>query len=207
MASQMSQCQEKRLSELILNQIIQFKWITMGKSTVGKTSLVQRFIQNQFNAFNPTTIGAHITTKTIHINGKTIKIECNFSYFTGTSFVLIFYFSTLVFASIFCWHSLGHGGWRTVLIWNKFTTPIEKCKCLAIEYDKFILISFQSLVPLYFRGAHAAFIVYDIRCSTSFHMAKMSVEKLRKEVSITFNSWNDPVIHNEILTLNHIFLD
>lgn len=68
-------------NELKLNQMIRFKWITLGKATVGKTSLVTRFMQNQFNERIPTTIGAHFSSKTISMNGKSIKIESKFYLF------------------------------------------------------------------------------------------------------------------------------
>lgn len=65
-------------NELNLNQMIRFKWILLGKSTVGKTSLVTRFAQNQFAECIPATIGAHFISKTICMNGKTVKIESKF---------------------------------------------------------------------------------------------------------------------------------
>lgn len=59
---------------------------------------------------------------------------------------------------------------------------------------------------MYYRGAHAAFIVYDIRCWISFQIAKMSVEKLRKEVNVAINLTNDSIIYYEISILNQFCL-
>lgn len=86
------QIRAQRPNELKLNQIIRFKWITLGKSTVGKTSLVTRFIQNQFNECISTTIGAHFTSRTICMNGKTIKLESKFYSYASIRFVFIFIF-------------------------------------------------------------------------------------------------------------------
>lgn len=60
---------------------------------------------------------------------------------------------------------------------------------------------------MYYRGAQAAFVVYDIRCWISFQMAKASVEKLRHEVSISSILIDDSTeINNNALSLNQ-FLD
>lgn len=60
---------------------------------------------------------------------------------------------------------------------------------------------------MYYRGAHAAFVVYDIRCWASFHIAKSSVEKLRNEVSISIIFTNDSIkIHRFIQTLLNYLL-
>lgn len=46
----------------------------------------------------------------------------------------------------------------------------------------FILKRFRSLVPMYYRGAHGAIIVYDIQSRESFNCAKSWVQILRQEV-------------------------
>ncbi|OHT03785.1 Ras-related protein YPTC6 [Tritrichomonas foetus] len=51
------------------------KIILIGDSGVGKTNLLNQFVRNQFNPESKTTIGVEFATKTVQINGKTIKAQ------------------------------------------------------------------------------------------------------------------------------------
>lgn len=45
----------------------------IGDSGVGKTNLLSRFVDNTFNVDSKPTIGVEFATKTINLEGKTIK--------------------------------------------------------------------------------------------------------------------------------------
>jgi len=57
-------------------KLYQFKLVLLGESAVGKSSLVLRFVKNQFDDYRESTIGAAFLTQTISLNeSTTIKFE------------------------------------------------------------------------------------------------------------------------------------
>ncbi|KXN88924.1 Ras-related protein Rab-5A [Leucoagaricus sp. SymC.cos] len=54
----------------------QFKLVLLGESAVGKSSLVLRFVKDQFDDYRESTIGAAFLTQTVTINDQTtVKFE------------------------------------------------------------------------------------------------------------------------------------
>jgi len=51
------------------------KVVLLGDTGVGKSSLVLRFVTNNFKPFNESTIGASFMSKVILVNGKQIKYQ------------------------------------------------------------------------------------------------------------------------------------
>jgi len=100
------------------------KVVLLGDTGVGKSSLVLRFVQNNFKPFSESTIGASFMSKMIMVSGKPIKFQ----------------------------------------IWD--TAGQEK---------------YHSLAPMYYRGAAAAIIVYDITRLSTFKTLKSWVEELRSQ--------------------------
>ena len=105
-------------------QIFQFKLVLLGESSVGKSSLVLRFVKGQFLDFLDSTIGAAFLTQTVCLNDTTVKFE----------------------------------------IWD--TAGQER---------------YHSLAPMYYRGAQAAIVVYDITSQDSFVRAKNWVKELQRQ--------------------------
>lgn len=52
-----------------------FKLVIVGNSGVGKSSILLRFSDDQFNESYLTTIGVDFRFKTLKIDGKTIKLQ------------------------------------------------------------------------------------------------------------------------------------
>ena len=50
-----------------------FKIVLIGDSGVGKTNLLSRFTKNEFNMGCKPTIGVEFATKTVNVDGKSIK--------------------------------------------------------------------------------------------------------------------------------------
>jgi Ras-related protein Rab-5C len=104
----------------------QFKLVLLGESSVGKSSLVLRFVKGQFHEFQESTIGAAFLTQTIQIDDTTVKFE----------------------------------------IWD--TAGQER---------------YHSLAPMYYRGAQAAIVVYDISNKETFQKAQTWVKELQRQAS------------------------
>ena len=52
-----------------------FKVVLIGDSSVGKSNLLSRFSRNEFNLESESTIGVEFATRTIQVDGKTIKAQ------------------------------------------------------------------------------------------------------------------------------------
>ena len=104
----------------------QFKLVLLGESSVGKSSLVLRFVKGQFHEFQESTIGAAFLTQTVQIDDTTVKFE----------------------------------------IWD--TAGQER---------------YHSLAPMYYRGAQAAIVVYDISNKESFQKAQTWIKELQRQAN------------------------
>ena len=106
-------------------EIFKFRLVLLGESAVGKSSLVQQFVEGQFDEFQPSTIGAAFVSQTVSLEDRTVKFE----------------------------------------IWD--TAGQER---------------FHSVTPIYWRGAQAAIVVYDITNADTFERAKSWVKELQRQV-------------------------
>jgi small GTP-binding protein len=57
------------------DQDLSLKIVMIGDSGVGKTNLLARFTRDQFNSDSKSTIGVEFATKTLEIEGKTVKAQ------------------------------------------------------------------------------------------------------------------------------------
>eukprot|EP00771_Trimastix_marina_P001804 gnl/Trimastix_PCT/2905.p1 GENE.gnl/Trimastix_PCT/2905~~gnl/Trimastix_PCT/2905.p1 ORF type:complete len:196 (+),score=32.79 gnl/Trimastix_PCT/2905:16-603(+) len=107
-----------------MSQQFQFKVVLVGASSVGKSSLILRFVNNEFLDYIESTIGGVFVSRSIQLEECTVKLD----------------------------------------IWD--TAGQER-------YD--------SIVPMFYRGAPAGIIVYDITNYDSFTRAKDWVKRLQRE--------------------------
>ncbi|KAJ9472113.1 Ras-related protein Rab-5A [Diplonema papillatum] len=104
---------------------LSFKLVLLGESAVGKSSIVLRFVRQDFLEHQEATIGAAFLTQVVNLGDQqSIKFE----------------------------------------IWD--TAGQER---------------YKSLAPMYYRGAAAAVIVYDITNMDSFIRAKNWVQELQRQ--------------------------
>lgn len=61
----------------VVSRVPGYKLVLLGDASVGKTSLVGRFVTNQFNEAVETTVGAAFSTQSVSLaeSGKTVKFE------------------------------------------------------------------------------------------------------------------------------------
>lgn len=100
------------------------KVVLLGDTGVGKSSLVLRFITNEFKPYHESTIGASFMSKLIMVEGSPIKFQ----------------------------------------IWD--TAGQEK---------------YHSLAPMYYKGAAAAIVVYDITNEKTFRTLQDWVAELKAQ--------------------------
>jgi len=59
-----------------MSKQLQFKLVLLGESAVGKSSLVLRFVKDQFDDYRESTIGAAFLTQTVQLeDGTSVKFE------------------------------------------------------------------------------------------------------------------------------------
>ena len=101
-----------------------FKVVLLGNAGVGKSCIVLRFVRDEYNEGQETTIGAAFLTKNLFLEDCNVKVEL--------------------------WDTAGQERYR-------------------------------SLAPMYYRGAQAAIVVYDVTSRDSFDGAKTWVNELRRK--------------------------
>ena len=99
------------------------KIVILGESATGKSSIASRFVNDKFEDYSESTIGAAFLTKSIIINDTNVKFE----------------------------------------IWD--TAGQER---------------YNSLAPMYYRGASAALVIFDITNISTYHRAIRWVDELKK---------------------------
>ena len=103
-------------------RLAQFKLVLLGEMAVGKSSLVLRFVKEQFDQCQLPTVGGAFLTRTVCLDYTTVKYE----------------------------------------IWD--TAGQER---------------YHAIAPMYYRGAQAAIVVYDITDANSLARAKAWVRELQ----------------------------
>ena len=58
-----------------------YKIVLIGDSGVGKSSLLSRFTRNEFDIESKSTIGVEFATRSIQVDGKTIKAQVCLGHF------------------------------------------------------------------------------------------------------------------------------
>jgi len=103
---------------------VSYKLVLLGDTSVGKSSVVGRFVKNEFLEYQQPTIGAAFLTQTVDLGTHVCKFE----------------------------------------IWD--TAGQER---------------YRSLAPMYYRGAGAACVVYDITNKLTFAGAKKWIQELQNQ--------------------------
>jgi small GTP-binding protein len=164
-----------------------FKLVLLGNSGVGKSSLVLRFVKNEFIVGMETTIGAAFLTKTLALEDCSVKLEVR---------------RPCAPAALRCWASLlppreAWGGGAAAPGCPPFpslpflTAPpphtphcaphLSFLSCHPKIWDTAGQERYRSLAPMYYRGAQAAIVVFDVTSQGSFEGAKSWVKELQRK--------------------------
>lgn len=144
-------------------RIHHFKLVLLGDTAVGKSCLVVRFVRDEFFEFQEPTIGAAFLTQTVALDDTTIKFEI--------------------------WYVIYLSSWNFLPWVNVECTPLTTISCFLCWCLLFKLLNnrdtagqerYRSLAPMYYRGAAAAIVVYDITNPDSFTGAKSWVKELQR---------------------------
>lgn len=65
----------KIFTYLLLSLFLNITVVLIGDSGVGKSNLLSRFTRNEFNLESKSTIGVEFATRSIQVDGKTIKAQ------------------------------------------------------------------------------------------------------------------------------------
>nr|GEU77774.1 Ras-related protein RHN1 isoform X1 [Tanacetum cinerariifolium] len=166
--------------------ILKTKKVVLGDMGTGKTSMVFRFIKGQFYDYQESTIGASFSTEVVSIDKTTVKFDI-WDTVTGK----VQWVTTVVFGD------MGTGKTSMVLRFIKgqfydyqestigasFSTEVASIGKTTVKFDIWDTAGqerYHSLAPMYYRGAAAAVVVYDITKMVSFERTKKWIEELKR---------------------------
>lgn len=96
-----------------------FKFVVVGDSSVGKSKLIWRYINDEFSISSHTTVGVELATKVVQVDGRRVKVQIwdtagqekyrslTSNYYRGAIGVMLVYdiSSASTFANILNWHA------------------------------------------------------------------------------------------------------
>ncbi|KAK1804291.1 hypothetical protein P4O66_020019 [Electrophorus voltai] len=151
------------------NPLRKFKLVFLGEQSVGKTSLITRFMYDSFDNTYQATIGIDFLSKTMYLEDRTIRLQLwdtagqeRFrslipSYIRDSAAAVVVYdIATLLHSVLFCSVRLQ--------LWD--TAGQER---------------FRSLIPSYIRDSTIAVVVYDITNLNSFQQTSKWIDDVRTE--------------------------
>ncbi|CAE6469346.1 unnamed protein product [Rhizoctonia solani] len=140
-----------------------FKVVLIGDSGVGKSNLLSRFTRNEYNVESKSTIGVEFATRSINVDGKTVKAQIwdtagqeryraiTSAYYRGAVGALLVYdiskHATYINVTRWLKELRDHADSNIVimLVGNKSdlkhlrAVPTEEAKALAVEHGLFFI--------------------------------------------------------------------
>ncbi|THH19378.1 hypothetical protein EW146_g1784 [Bondarzewia mesenterica] len=141
-----------------MSKQLQFKLVLLGESAVGKSSLVLRFVKDQFDDYRESTIGG-------------IVVDC-FSLVRLTNPPRIAAFLTQTV-------TLDDGILQAKNVTRLAVTLSQHSLVLIICHPG--VSHPKSLAPMYYRNANCAVVVYDITQSASLEKARNWIRELQRQ--------------------------
>ncbi|GAW79497.1 ras-related protein Rab-5A [Plasmodium gonderi] len=140
-----------------------YKTVLLGESSVGKSSIVLRLTKDTFHDNTNTTIGASFCTYVVNMNELKMK---------STNKVVSSNSSNNI--------NVNNNSNNNFTLNNEnFKTNESLCNIKFDIWDTAGQERYASIVPLYYRGATCAIVVFDISNSNSLDRAKTWVNQLK----------------------------
>ena len=187
---------------------ITIKILLIGNAFVGKTLIVQKFIDNTFSKSTVSTIGVDLQSKVIDINGKKVKYliwdtageermkTMTYSYYRGCHVILIVYDVTdrKSFENVTTWaecvDKFAKSNVLRILVGNK--TDLEDKRIISTEDGKRLAeqngLKYYEISALKITGLHEMFEdiakeyveIYEQKSYKNFQLKQTEIKKKKK---------------------------
>jgi len=187
---------------------ITIKLLLIGNAYVGKTLIVQKFIDNTFSKSTVSTIGVDLQSKVIDINGKKVKYliwdtagedrmkTMTYSYYRGCHVILVVFDVTerKSFQNVTTWveciDKFAKSNVLRILVGNK--TDLEDKRVVSTEEGKELAaqngLKYYEISALKITGLHEMFEdvakeyveIYEQKAYKNFQLKKIENQKKRK---------------------------
>ncbi|XP_061862271.1 ras-related protein Rab-41 isoform X7 [Colius striatus] len=149
------------------NPLRKFKLVFLGEQSVGKTSLITRFMYDSFDNTYQATIGIDFLSKTMYLEDRTIRLQL--------------------------WDTAGQERFRSlipsyirdsavaVIVFDLTSSPGWYQQVRLQLWDTAGQERFRSLIPSYIRDSTIAVVVYDITNLNSFQQTSKWIDDVRTE--------------------------
>ena len=194
--------EEKKDSDMII------KLLLIGNAYVGKTLIVQKFIDNSFSKSTVSTIGVDLQSKIIDISGKKVKYliwdtagedrmkTMTYSYYRGCHVILVVYDVTerKSFQNVTTWveciDKFAKSNVLKILVGNK--TDLEDKRVITTEEGKKLAeengLKYYEISALKITGLHEMFEdiakeyveIYEQKQYKNFQLKKLQENKKKK---------------------------
>ncbi|EPQ08336.1 Ras-related protein Rab-6A [Myotis brandtii] len=134
------------------NPLRKFKLVFLGEQSVGKTSLITRFMYDSFDNTYQATIGIDFLSKTMYLEDRTIRLQL--------------------------WDTAGQERFRSLI--PSYIRDSAAAVRLQL-WDTAGQERFRSLIPSYIRDSTVAVVVYDITNVNSFQQTTKWIDDVRTE--------------------------
>ncbi|KAI1898081.1 hypothetical protein AGOR_G00068670 [Albula goreensis] len=141
------------------NPLRKFKLVFLGEQSVGKTSLITRFMYDSFDNTYQATIGIDFLSKTMYLEDRTIRLQL--------------------------WDTAGQERFRSLIpsyIRDSAAAVVVYDIASRLQlWDTAGQERFRSLIPSYIRDSTIAVVVYDITNLNSFQQTSKWIDDVRTE--------------------------
>ncbi|TRY97983.1 hypothetical protein DNTS_000304 [Danionella cerebrum] len=136
------------------NPLRKFKLVFLGEQSVGKTSLITRFMYDSFDNTYQATIGIDFLSKTMYLEDRTIRLQL--------------------------WDTAGQERFRSLI--PSYIRDSAAAVVVRLQlWDTAGQERFRSLIPSYIRDSTIAVVVYDITNLNSFQQTSKWIDDVRTE--------------------------
>ncbi|KAK4810317.1 hypothetical protein QYF61_017364 [Mycteria americana] len=155
------------------NPLRKFKLVFLGEQSVGKTSLITRFMYDSFDNTYQATIGIDFLSKTMYLEDRTIRLQLwdTAGQERFCSLIPSYIRDSAVAVTVFD-------------ITTERENPLRHVKPTQVRlqlWDTAGQERFRSLIPSYIRDSTIAVVVYDITNLNSFQQTSKWIDDVRTE--------------------------